>query len=84
MKIGIKDFKEKLLAIVGVIFSTLGLAGILGLCCNALTGWVFALFGGTSLVLFLLTYDWLFLLIGLFLLMVAILYFRRNKYGTCG
>jgi len=78
MKIGIKDLKEKLLAILGMVFSTLGLAGILGLCCNPLTGWVFALFG-MSFVLFLLTYDWLFLLIGIFLLILALIFYLRQK-----
>ncbi len=74
-----KRIKEKILAIFGTISSIFGFVGLMGWCCTPLIVGFFALFGITSTA-FLLTYNRLFLLIGIFSLILALIfYLNKNK-----
>ncbi|MEM4348166.1 MAG: hypothetical protein QXN37_01205 [Candidatus Anstonellaceae archaeon] len=67
-----KKIKQLAFLVIGSISSFFGLAGFFGLCCSPLLGGLFALIGISSIA-FLLTYDWLFLLVGgVFLLLFLI------------
>ena len=81
----IKQIKEKVLAIFGSIAGIFGFIGTMGLCCTPLVIGFFALFGISSTA-FLMTYNWLFLLISIvFLALAGIFYLNkiRNKNKCC-
>lgn len=73
-----KRIKEKILAIFGSISTIFGFAGVMGWCCTPLIVGFFALFGITSTA-FLLTYNWLFLLIGIFSLTLALIFYLKKR-----
>ncbi len=72
-----KRIKEKILAIFGSISYIFGFVGVMGWCCTPLIVSFFALFGITSTA-FLLTYNWLFLLMGIFSLILALIFYLKR------
>lgn len=75
----IKQIKEKILTIFGSITAMFGFIGVMGWCCTPLIIGLFALFGITSTA-FLMTYNWLFLFIGIISLILAgFFYFKKGK-----
>ncbi len=75
----IKKIKEKILIIFGGASTIFGSIGVMGWCCIPLIVGFFALFGISSTA-FLLTYSWLFLFMGIFSLVLALLlYLNKNK-----
>ncbi len=81
----IRQIKEKILAIFGSITGIFGFIGLMGWCCAPLVIGFFALFGITSTA-FLITYNWLFLVVGIITLTSAgFFYWKRiqSKNKCC-
>jgi len=75
-----KIIKEKILAGSGIVSTILWLIGAMGWCCTPLVVGFFALFGITSTA-FLITYNSLFLLIGTLSLILALVFYLKNRDG---
>ncbi len=79
----IKRIKEKIFAIFGSVTTILGLIGVMGWCCAPLVIGFFALFGITSTA-FLITYNRLFLTVGIiFLSLAGFLYLNKIRNRCC-
>lgn len=71
-----KDIKTKLLAAAGTISGLLGILGAFGLCCIPVVAAVLGAFGLTGM--FLVTYNWLFLLIAVLLIGIAVVIYKTK------
>jgi hypothetical protein len=81
----IRKIKEKILAFFGFIAGMGGFIGLMGWCCTPLLIGFFALFGISSTA-FLMTYNWLFLLISVVSLSLAGIFYLnkiKNKTKCC-